>query len=74
MPGELVRTNVYSGEHKVRQDLAAILAEHEYEVDSYAMVDKDGERTLTVKAKKNLELTQTNLNFNHDPDKHPDEV
>jgi len=69
-----VRSNVYSGEHKVRQDLTDILTEHEYGVDSYVITDKDGKRVIAVKATKDLEQTQSTLKFNRDPSQHPDEV
>jgi hypothetical protein len=70
----VLRANQYSGEHKTRADVANVLIEHEYELESYSISDKGAERTVTVRAKKNLEVTQMGLNFNANPDKHPDEV
>lgn len=69
-----LHANAYSGEHRTRSDIANLLTEHEYELESYGITDKGAERTVTIRARKNLEATQTTLNFNPDPDKHPDEV
>jgi hypothetical protein len=63
--------NRYSAEDRVRQDLADILAEHEYEIDSYALADKGDERTLTIRAKKGLEVRQSTLKF-RDAGEEPD--
>jgi hypothetical protein len=71
---DLVNPNPYSAEDRVRQDLVEILAEHEYEIDSYALADKSDERTLTVRAKKGLEVRQATLKFNTDLERHPDGV
>ena len=68
-----VRSNVYSGEHKVRQDVVDILVEHEYGDVVYTLKDQGGKRTVTIKATKDLENPQGSL-FNPNPDQHPDEV
>lgn len=69
-----LRANVYSGEHRVREDLANLLAEHEYELQLYSISDKGPERTLVVRATRNRDSSQTHLNFNADPEQHPDNV
>jgi hypothetical protein len=70
-----LHANVYSGEHRVRGDLVLLLQEHGYELDSYALADRGPHRIITVRASRNRESgTQTTLNFNPDPNSHPDEV
>ena len=69
-----LHANVYSGEHRVREDVIDLLARHEYELVTYSISDKGSERTLIVRASRNREASQTHLNFNSDPDQHPDNV
>lgn len=69
-----LHANVFSGEHRVRQDVVELLANHEYELESYSITDKGSERVLVVRAKRNREASQTHLNFQSDPERHPDDV
>lgn len=69
-----VVANPYSGEHRVRSDLAATLAESDYHIKRYSLSDNGDERTLTLVAIRSLTGTQTHLNFNLDPSSHPDHV
>lgn len=70
-----LHANVYSGEHRVRGDLVQLLQEHGYELDSYTMTDRSAHRVIVIRASRDRESgTQTTLNFNTDPNSHPDEV
>lgn len=69
-----LRTNPYSGEAKVRQDLMDVLVEADYGDVAYSLADRDGKRTLTLKAVKELDDGQQSLNFNLNPEAHPDDV
>jgi hypothetical protein len=68
----VVHTNEYSGEHRFRQSVTEALAEGEYNVDTYTISDRDGKRTVTIRATKDLSATQTHLHFG--PAEHPDQV
>lgn len=67
-----ILANEYSGESRIRHQVTEALTEGEYNIDRYGVIDQAGIRTVTIKATKDLNATQTHLHFGGDG--HPDNV